>query len=132
LPKARSQQENAMSSQLWPIEINCDAPSYLVVQACERLRFLSPLDVRWCRMSNFLHESNASLRLWNFLFTKNQLERRTCTCGELLPVLEGYAFTFACGKVLNYGLGQCPKCRTVFWEEGIVPAEVDTDHSETM
>jgi hypothetical protein len=119
-----------MSNHLWPIEINCDAPSYLIVQACERLRFLSPLDVRWCRMSNFLSESNAGLRIWNFLFIKNQADRKICTCGELLPVLEDYAFTLACGKVLNYGLGQCPKCRTIFWEEGVVTVEAGSNRSE--
>ena len=121
-----------MASQLGPIEICCDAPPYLIVQACERLRFLSPLDVRWCRMSNFLNDLSASLRIWNFLFIKNQPEKRTCSCGEPLPVLEDYAFTFACGKVLNYALGQCPKCRTIFWEEGVVPVEADTRRSEAM
>jgi hypothetical protein len=119
-----------MSNHLWPIEISCDAPSYLIVQACERLHFLSPLDVRWRRLSNFLSEGSAGLRIWSFLFVKNQSDRKMCTCGAMLPVLEDYAFTLACGKVLNYGLGQCPKCRTVFWEEGIIPVEAGSNRSE--
>jgi hypothetical protein len=77
-------------------------------------------------MSNFLSDGNPGLRLWSFLFIKNQPDKRTCTCGEPLPVLEDYAFTFACGKVLNYSLGQCPKCQTVFWEDAIVPVEEDS------
>jgi hypothetical protein len=111
-----------MSSQLGPIDVSCDAPSYLVVHACERLHFHAPLDVRWSRMSHFLHEGNAGLRLWYYLFAKNQPDNKSCHCGAPLPVLEDYAFTFACGKVLNYSLGQCPKCHTIFWEDGMAPA----------
>jgi len=37
-----------------PIDIECDAPSYAFVEACEKVGFRSPLDVRWCRMSHFL------------------------------------------------------------------------------
>src|SRR5436309_14128025 len=110
-----------MASQLGPIDICCDAPSYLIVQACERLNFKTPLDVRWSRLSHFLTEGTSGLRLWHFLFVKNPADKKLCYCGEPLPLLEDYAFTFACGKVLNYGLAQCPKCRTVFWEEGMVP-----------
>jgi hypothetical protein len=111
-----------MSSQLWPIEISCDAPSYLIVQACGRLAFQSPLDVRWCRMSHFLTGNNAGVRLLSLLFLKGQPDRKLCFCREPLPLLEDYAFTFACGKVLNYSLGQCPKCRSIFWEEGMAQA----------
>jgi len=111
-----------MSSQLGPIEICCDAPSYLIVQACERLRFRSPLDVPWWRLSHYLNENSSRFGVWNLLFAKTRAEKKTCHCGAPLPILEDYAFTFACGKVANYGLAQCPRCRTIFWEEGIVPA----------
>jgi hypothetical protein len=39
-------------------------------------------------------------------------------CGHVLPTLEKYAFTFAFGKVVDFLLGQCHRCRTMFWEEG--------------
>jgi hypothetical protein len=116
-----------MSNQLWPIEISCDAPSYFVVQACEKLHFRKPLDVRWCRLSHFLNEGSASLRLLNFLFIKNVPEKKTCSCGQPLPLLEDYAFTFACGKVLNYGLAQCARCGTIFWEDGVNLGPSDSD-----
>ena len=110
-----------MSNQLGPIEICCDAPPYLIVHACQNLEFTNPVDVRWSRISHFLSERMSGLRLWDLFFTKSQSENKTCLCGLPLPVLENYAFTFAGGKVLNYGLGQCRKCHTIFWEEGIVP-----------
>jgi hypothetical protein len=121
-PWACFREEKVMASQLGPIEICCDAPPYLIVQACQILRFHSPLDVRWSRMSHFLSEPTPGPRLWNFLFAKSPQDKSTCACGMPLPVLESYAFTFACGKVLNYSLAQCRKCRTIYWEEGMVPA----------
>jgi hypothetical protein len=112
-----------MSNQTWPIEISCDAPSYLIVQACERLGFQAPLDVRWCRMGNYLTGDSPAQRLLNFLFLNGQkTDKQTCFCRAPLPLLEDYAFTFACGKVVNYSLAQCPKCRTIFWDEGVAQA----------
>jgi hypothetical protein len=35
---------------LGPMDIECEAPPYSVVKACQGLRFQSPLDVRWCRI----------------------------------------------------------------------------------
>jgi hypothetical protein len=35
--------------------------------------------------------------------------------------MEGYTFTFASGKEAEYLLGQCRRCRTIFWEEGQQP-----------
>jgi hypothetical protein len=76
-------------------------------------------------MSHFL--SGGIPRLWNFLFIKNLPEKTTCHCGQPLPVMEDYAFTFACGKVLNYSLAQCPKCSTIFWEDGVNLEGSDSD-----
>ena len=118
-----------MANQLGPIEVCCDAPPYLIVQACQNLEFTTPLDVRWSRMSHFLSERISGLRLWELFFTKSHSENRTCLCRLPLPLLENYAFTFAGGKVLNYSLGQCRKCRTIFWEEGIVPEYQTSDNS---
>ena len=36
-----------MNSHPGPVEIECDAPPYAVVQACACLGFRNPLDVRW-------------------------------------------------------------------------------------
>jgi hypothetical protein len=110
-----------MASQLGPIEICCDAPPYVIVQACQKLGFQVPLDVRWLRTSHFLNDGASGLPFWNLFFTKGPSEKKICTCGEQLPVLENFAFTFSRGKVLSYNLGQCRKCRTIFWEEGLAP-----------
>jgi hypothetical protein len=40
-----------------------------------------------------------------------------CLCGQVLPRLDKCAFTLLSGKELHYFLGQCKRCRTVFWEE---------------
>jgi hypothetical protein len=40
----------------------------------------------------------------------------TCSCGQAVPPLESYTFTFVSGKETQYHLGQCPHCRTIFWD----------------
>jgi hypothetical protein len=112
-----------MSSRLGPIRIDCDAPPDLVVQKCERLGFESPLDVRWCRLSHFVNRPGEAggdllLRLWQWLFRKDQPKPTTCSCGRPLPVLQRYAVTLPSGEVADYLLGQCRRCWTIFWEEG--------------
>ena len=113
-------EEQIMSSRLGPIDITCDAPPYTVVQACETLEFRTPLDVRWCRISHFLsgQGGEASLHPWKWFFGKNESREKTCSCGEPLPNLEWYTFMFISGKVSHYHLGQCRRCRSIFWEEG--------------
>lgn len=112
-----------MSSQLGPLEFTCDAPPYLVIQACQRLGFQTPLDVRWCRLSQFLlaDDERAALHgyhAFDWLVGKELSSAPHCSCGEPLPVLEGYTFTFLSGKSTDYHMGQCRRCRTMFWEEG--------------
>ncbi len=109
-----------MASKLGPLDVCCDAPSYTVVHACESLGFRTPLDVRWYRLSHFLADTRAMLinHFWNMFFAKTQATERTCSCRAPLPVLENYAFTFANERVIDYQLGQCQRCATVFWEEG--------------
>src|SRR5437764_637728 len=51
------------------------------------------------------------------LFGTGQTPRTTCTCGQPLPLLEDYSFVFASVKKAHYLLGQCYRCRTIFWEE---------------
>jgi hypothetical protein len=100
------------------LDIACDAPPYAVVRACEGLGLHAPLDVRWCRKSRFVQEPRSIWDLfpWSLVFKTRCRDR--CSCGHLLPALEAYAFTFVLEKVADYQLGQCPRCRTIFWDEG--------------
>lgn len=111
------------NQQLGPIDITCDAPPYLVVQACESLGFRSPLDVGWWRLSHFLTEhrhrqSILGLAPWKWFFRQSLSKEDTCSCGESLPTLEAYSFIFVSHTVAEYQLGQCRKCGTIFWEKG--------------
>lgn len=108
-----------MFSRLGTLEISCDAPPDAVVRACETLGFQSPLDVRWCRKSQLRRGHSRlggihALYPWNWFATRNRPSQgNTCTCGQPLPVL----YKFALDKVADYLLGQCCRCRTMFWEE---------------
>jgi hypothetical protein len=120
----RPAENPGMSSHLGPIDIDCDAPSYSVVMACARLGFQSPLDVVWLRMSHFTQNrrqraGSAALHPWLWLFGSHT-PNTGCRCGQPLPILEDYTFTFASEKKAHYLLGQCHRCRTIFWEEGPV------------
>jgi hypothetical protein len=111
-----------MAGQLGPIEINCDAPPYPIVQACHDLGIQTPEDVRWCRLSCFLRGSYGRRQILNldawkaFLGTAAPREA-ICSCGQKLPPLEKYTFTFLDGDQSHYQIGQCGRCRTVFWDE---------------
>ncbi len=105
-----------------PFELCCDAPPYGVVRACEKCGFHSPLDVRWSHMSRFLsaagqRQGNVGIRLWQWLLGKRKARVTTCTCGQPLPALKQYGFTFLSQKVRDYLLGQCQRCRTIFWDD---------------
>src|SRR5262245_40322014 len=106
-----------MYKQLGPIDVSCDAPAYPIVRACGMLGFESPLDVRWCRLSRFPpggeHDS-LNVSPWKWFTNRADGKGKTCTCGEPLPLLENYAFTPACAKVLDYRLAQCRRCHTIF------------------
>jgi hypothetical protein len=114
-----------MLSRFGPLEIWCDAPPYAVVLACKRCGFRSPLDVRWSRMSRFLDAERQRrrifvLRLWNWLFGRGRPREHTCTCGQPLPGLKEYGFFFLSKKVDDYLLGQCRRCRTIFWDAALL------------
>jgi hypothetical protein len=96
--------------QLGPIDVCCDSPPYNIVQACTQLGFVMPEDVRWSRLSRFLSERGG---FWAFF----RVQEQTCTCGEKLPLLERCTFTLLTGEGLSFFLGQCPRCRTMFWEK---------------
>jgi hypothetical protein len=109
-----------MAGTLHPLDIYCDAPPFPVVGACQRLGFRSPLDVRWCRLSDFLaaRSGRPSTPPGAQGFNTQPAQETTCTCGESLPRLEQYAITFVLEKVADYRLGECRRCGTMFWEEG--------------
>jgi hypothetical protein len=111
-----------MFSRLGPIDIECDAPLDSVVESCGKLGFRSPLDVRWCRMSHLLggeHERGGGFHPLLWLFGVSQPPKKTCTCGQPLPMMEHYTFTVASGKERHYLLGQCCRCRTMFWDQAL-------------
>ncbi len=108
-------------SKLGPIDLQCDAPSYKVVQACRRIGFYAPEDVRWCKLSEF-HPSPGwkglfNTETWKHLLSGGRSHERCCSCGEPLPTLDRVTFTFTTGLEATYMLGQCCRCRSVFWDE---------------
>jgi hypothetical protein len=100
-----------MSSELGPIEILCEAPPYSVVRACLRLGFITPQDVRWCRVNRLAGTPSTGFLAWI-----RGTGRVTCTCGQRMPRLESYTFTFVTGAQEQYFLGQCVCCQSMFWD----------------
>ncbi len=123
-------------------EFCCDAPPYGVVRACEGCGLRAPLDVRWRRLSHILAGEEQpkvplGVRFWRWLLGRTGQPAKTCTCGQPLPDLKKYGFTFLSKKVGDYLLGQCCRCGTVFWDEvSPVPAWLEegvvelTDYGE--
>jgi hypothetical protein len=112
-----------MSNRLGPLEISCDAPPYSVVCACRQVGFQSPEDVRWSRISQVLDvpadEWQAYKRQpWKLLLRMSQAAGPSCRCGQRLPGMDQYTFTYLAGNEVSYLLGQCNRCRTIYWEEG--------------
>jgi hypothetical protein len=115
-----------MLSSMGPIDIECDAPFYCVVEACGKLGFQSPLDVRWCRISNFVGgQVSVGFRLLRWLFGGSQFPETTCSCGQPLPAMKSYTCVFESAKEGHYLLGQCRRCRTMFWEEASVSSQIE-------
>jgi hypothetical protein len=105
-----------MSSQSEPQQFDCDAPPYTIVKACQELGFHSPLDVRWCRMSLYLATSGAGSGMLGWPFGRSRSPDKQCACGQPLPRMERYQFAFPSGRRATYLLGQCSRCRTIYWE----------------
>jgi hypothetical protein len=81
--------------------------------------------VRWARFSLFQAERESLWELLNPLAWKHALagqgrtrKAMTCSCGQDLPNLERYLFTYADSHQEAYLLAQCSHCDTIFWEEG--------------
>ena len=112
-----------MTNHLGPIDISCDAPPYPIVQACKTIGIRTPEDVRWVRMSHFTEAQQAAEVSQPRQISKKILgllsgeKVSTCGCGERLPKLGKYRFTFSTGEELYFLLGQCGRCRGVYWEE---------------
>lgn len=111
-----------MSKQLGPIEIVCDCPDYAIVKACHLVGLRDAEDVRWYRLSNFLVEQAgwsevARMFSWHLLPINRYLAGSKCTCGHALPRVRRCLFSTSDGGSYSYLLGQCPRCRTVFWED---------------
>ncbi len=109
-----------MFSHMEPIDIECDAPSYAFAEACGKLGYQSPLDVPWCRISHFLGnqcEAGVGFHLLGWLFSGSQHRMTTCTCGQPLPIMESCIAIYETGEDGHYLLGQCSRCRKMFWEE---------------
>jgi len=111
-----------MAEQLGPIDESCDSPPYSVVTACRRVGIQEPEDVRWCRLNRVVDAPAsewAALRRqpWKLLVRLAVPGVRRCSCGQRLPGLDRYTFTFRTGREASYLLGQCASCRTVYWEE---------------
>jgi hypothetical protein len=72
-------------------------------------------------MSQFLREhapretTARRSRLWTWLWGRKP-PQRVCTCGEPLPRLERYPLADFAESEGDFLLGQCQRCRTIFWE----------------
>jgi hypothetical protein len=107
-----------MSPNLGPMEVICDAPPYPIVQACNAIGVEAPEDVRWIKMSHYLAATEAEEK--KKLASKpllSKTQERLCPCKEKVPKLAKYRFTYSSGDEVTYSVGQCPKCRMVYWED---------------
>jgi hypothetical protein len=115
-----------MSKQYGPIDIVCDCPPYAVVRACTLVGFDQPEDVRWCRLSSFLVDHAgwsevARMLSFHLMPVNRYLKNSFCTCGVPLPRMQRCLFSTSAGSSFTYLLGQCPRCRTIFWEDESTP-----------
>lgn len=95
----------ARADEFGRIDINCDAPPYYIVQACKlpSIGFERPEDVRWLRVA-YIHFGMTAVR---------------CPClalGPLVALCE-VCFTLKDQPDVHYLMGQCPRCKTMYWRE---------------
>jgi hypothetical protein len=103
------------------LDISCDAPPYMIVRASRMVGFRTPEDVPWHRLSHFRHRPFSgrelfTLRTWKELLGFRESRKECCSCGRKLPELTRYTFTLSDGREVDYRIGQCGRCRTIFWE----------------
>jgi hypothetical protein len=53
------------------------------------------------------------------VFGASRPKEHACTCGQPLPGLKKYGFSCLSEKVGDYLMGQCPRCRTIFWDAAV-------------
>jgi hypothetical protein len=108
-----------MASRSNLLELECDAPPYDIVSSSEAIGLRRPLDVRWCRIGHMIRKPE-SRGLWAFarrMFGIPARPRiRACSCGHEAPALDRVKFMCLGCSAGEFLLGQCPRCRTVYWE----------------
>jgi len=92
------------------------------VQGCAEAGFQTPLDVRWLRLDRASGGRDKPKGLltfqnWTGAVGLGRPAERTCSCGQDLPGLQRCVFILSCGRELEYLLGQCRRCRTIFWQQ---------------
>lgn len=106
-----------MNGRLGQIEINCDAPPYVMVRASRQAGMEFPEDVRWCRLprqsSSERHGWWASLR--QMLLPAEEHLTSCRLCRKDTPPLVVIDFHVKTGERLTCLMGQCPRCRVIYW-----------------
>jgi hypothetical protein len=108
-----------MTGHLGPVVVECDAPAYDIVYSSEAAGMSSPLDVRWCRLSHAPDLPPPRPSFWDRarqVFGSGRPRPRGCSCGKALPDLDRFQFVFLGRSVGEFLLGQCRRCKTVYWE----------------
>jgi hypothetical protein len=77
--------------------------------------------VRWCNVGQVLGEHLSWRGAFQFLTSDGAMNvnlrlEQPCRCGRTLPGLELYTFLLATGEEVGYFLGQCRRCRRIYWE----------------
>src|SRR6516165_6606718 len=108
-----------MPEQVGPIDIECDAPSYGIVRGCRDLGLETPLDVRWLRLDHVADGRYSPRHLrrvqaWTAALGLTRPARPTCSCGQALPSVERCTFILRSGIQVDYLLGQCARCKTIY------------------
>lgn len=107
-----------MSSQLETLPVACDAPPYAVVAACAKAGFHAPLDVRWCSLRRSPARRRGLLGiLASNLLGRPRREVRSCGCGQALPNVDRFTAVIGPTFIADYLMVQCPRCRTIYWQE---------------
>lgn len=101
-----------MDDRLAETILIADCPPHPIVEASGACGVESPCDVRWFKIENYIALYSQVLEEIHFS------SEHYCACKEKLPKLAKYRFTYSSSDEVVYALGQCAKCRTVFWSLG--------------
>jgi hypothetical protein len=111
-----------MVQRLRRLAVECDSPPYVIVQASRQVGLQHPEDVRWARLSQLPARPGGRRPLPGHGCRAQSAGSRqpagpSCACRSALPLLRKCTFTFNTGRDVCYRMGQCPDCRTIFWDE---------------